>query len=52
MQTLQTILILVQPNCYIATIDLKDAYYSVKIDVDDTRFLRFLYNSKLKEFVY
>ena len=26
MQTLQTILTLIQPNCYMATIDLKDAY--------------------------
>ena len=29
MQTLQTILTLIQPNCYMATIDLKDTYYSV-----------------------
>ena len=36
MQTLQTILTLIQPNCYMATIDLKDAYYSVKIDGNDT----------------
>ena len=51
MQTLQTILTLIQPNCYITTIDLKDAYYSVKIDGDDTRFLKFLSNSKLLNFV-
>ena len=29
-----------------ATIDLKDAYYSVKIDGNDTGFLKFLCNSK------
>ena len=51
MQTIQTILTLIQPNCYMATIDLKDAYYSVKIDGDDTCFLEFLCNSKLLEFV-
>ena len=51
MQTLQTILTLIQPNCYMATIDLKDAYYSVKIDGDDTCFLKFLCNSKLLKFV-
>ena len=51
MQTLQTILTLIQPNCYMATIDLKDAYYSVKIDDDDTCFLKFLCNSKLSKFV-
>ena len=51
MQTLQTILNLIQPNCYMATIDLKDAYYSVKIDGNDTCFLKFLCNSKLLKFV-
>ena len=32
MQTLLTILTLIQPNCYMETIELKVAYYSVKID--------------------
>ena len=35
-----------------ATIDLKDAYYSVKIDGNDTCFLKFLCNSKLLKFVF
>ena len=34
-----------------ATIDLKDAYYSVKADGNDTYFLKFLCNSKLLKFV-
>ena len=51
MQTLQTILTLIQSNSNMASIDLKDAYYSVKIDGDDTRFVRFLCNSKLLKFV-
>ena len=51
MQTLQTIVTLIQPHCYISTLDLKDAYYSVKIDGDDTCFLKFLCNSKLLKFV-
>ena len=33
------------------TIDVKDAYYSVKINDQDTRFLIFLWNSKLLKFV-
>ena len=33
------------------TIDLKDAYYAVKIDDYDTRFLIFLCNSKLLKYV-
>ena len=41
MQTLQTLLALIQPNCYMATIDSKDAYYSVKIDGNDTCFSNF-----------
>ena len=44
MQTLQKILTLIQPNCYMVTIELEDAYYSVKIDGDDTFFLKFLCN--------
>ena len=51
MQTLQTVLTLIQPNCYMTTIDLKDAYCSVKIDGNDTCFLKFLCNSKLVKFV-
>ena len=51
MQTLQTILTLIQLHFYMATIDLKDAYYSVKIDGNDTCFLKFLCNSKLLKFV-
>ena len=42
METLQTILRLIQPNYYMATIDLSDVYYSVKIDGDDTCFLKFV----------
>ena len=51
MQTFKTVLTLIQPNCYLATIDLKDVYYSVKIDGDNTLFLKFLCNSKLLKFV-
>ena len=51
MQALQTILTLIQPNCYMETIYLKDAYYSVKIEGDDICFLKFLCNSKLLEFI-
>ena len=33
MQTLQAILTFIQSNFYMANIDLKDAYYSVKTDL-------------------
>ena len=51
MQTLQTILTLIQPNCYMATIDLKDTYHSQKINGVNTRLLNFLCSSKLLKFV-
>ena len=31
METIKSILTLVTPNCYMAKIDIKDAYYSVPI---------------------
>ena len=34
-----------------AATDLKDAYYSVKIDELDTKYLKFLLNSSLLKFV-
>ena len=51
MQILWTILTLIQPDCYIATFDLKGVYYSVTIDNEETRFLKSLYSSKLLNFV-
>ena len=45
MQTLQIISTFTQPKCYIANADLKDAYYPVKIDGDDTVFLKFFHRS-------
>ena len=47
MQTLQTMLTFIQPNCYMTATDLKDAYYPVNIDGDDTLSLKFLFSSKL-----
>ena len=52
MQTFQSVLSLIQPDCFMATIDLKDAYYSVKIDELDTKYLKFLLNSRLLKFVF
>ena len=51
MQTLQIISTVIQPNSYMKTIDLKDPYYSIKINADDTRFLKFICYSKLLECV-
>ena len=51
MQTRWAILTLIQPDCYIATFDLKGVYYSVTIDDEETRFLKSLYSSNLLNFV-
>ena len=52
MQTFQSVLFLIQPNCFMATIDLKDAYYSVKIDELITKYLLFLLSSRLLKFLF
>ena len=50
MDTLQKALTLVFPNCYMASIDLKDAYYSVSIPETDRKFLRFEWDGQLWQF--
>ena len=51
MQTFKSVLSLIQQYCFMTTIDLKDAYYSVKIGELDTKYLKFLLNSRLLKFV-
>ena len=41
MGTLATALALVNNNCYMASLDLKDAYYSVPIRKEHRKLLRF-----------
>lgn len=50
MDTLQSILKLVTPGCYMATIDLKDAYYSVPVAQEHRKYLRFVWRSKLYQY--
>ena len=51
METFQSILNLIRPDCYMCSIDLKDAYYSVKIDENDQKYLKFYYKGKLYKFI-
>ena len=44
METLQSMIPLIQRNCYMCTVDLKDAYYSVAIKEDCTKFFTFQFN--------
>ena len=51
MDTLEKIVHLVRPNCFMAKIDIKDAYYSVKIADEDTKYLKFFFDDQLYEFL-
>ena len=41
MESIQSVTQLLRPNCFMASIDLKDAYYSVKVKEADQRYLKF-----------
>lgn len=46
----RTVLKLLTQNCFMAKIDLKDAYFAVPVDEGSRKFLRFKYNNILYEF--
>ena len=50
METLDSIVKLLRPGCYMASLDLKDAYYSVPIAPEDRVFLRFQWNDTLFQY--
>ena len=50
METLSTALSLIRKGCYMASLDLKDAYYSVPIHKDYKKLLRFEWKGHLFEF--
>ena len=50
METLKAVINLVTKNCYMASIDFKDAYYSVPIALQFRKFLRFQFGNRLFEF--
>lgn len=50
MDTLQSAIRLMKQNCYMASVDLRDAYYSVPIDEEYQKFLRFSWRGKLFQF--
>ena len=41
---------LVTRNCYMASLDLKDAYYSISIDSESRKYLKFIWNGKMWQF--
>lgn len=50
METLQSVLELMTENCYMATIDLKDAYFSVPVASAFQKYLQFNWQSKPYKF--
>ena len=50
MDTFYSMLKLVEKNCYMASLDLKDAYYSVAVQPTHRKYLRFMWNNVLYQF--
>lgn len=50
MENLQTAVDLCSPGCFMGSLDLSDAYYSVPILEEDRKFLRFRWNDKLFQY--
>jgi hypothetical protein len=51
MENISSLVDLLRPNDFIATIDLKDAYFTVPIHADHSKFLRFCWNGLVHEFI-
>ena len=50
MDTLWTVIRMMKPNCYMASIDIKDVYYSVPIAATNQKYLKFEWKGKLHKF--
>ena len=50
MDNIHTVSQLITHNCWMASIDLKDAYYSVKIEPSSQKYLKFSHNNTLYQF--
>jgi hypothetical protein len=51
MDTIRNVFQLLYQGCYMAKLDIKDAYYSVAIDENHQKFLKFQWRRKLYKFV-
>ena len=50
MDTLESAIKLMKPNCWMASVDLKHAYFSVPMNRAFRKYLRFIWNGKLFQF--
>ena len=51
MASLQTAIDMMRPGCFMGSVDLKDAYYSVQIKQSQRKWMRFVWRGRLFEFV-
>ena len=51
MASLQTAIEMLRPECWMGSVDLKDAYYSVLVRQDQRKYLRFIWGGQLFQFV-
>ena len=51
MESLSDVLRIIQPGVWMASVDLKDAYYSIPIHRDDQKYFTFLWEGRLYRFV-
>ena len=50
MDNIHTATYLITPNCYLASVDLRDAYYSVPVHPEHRKYLKFIWNQKMWQF--
>ena len=50
MDTLETAVKLMTPGCFMTSIDLKDAYYSIPVAIEQQKYLKFLWKGTLYQF--
>ena len=50
MDTLETAIRLMRPGCYMTSIDLKDAYYTIPIAEEHQKYLKFIWRDQLCAF--
>ena len=50
MDTLKAAIKLMKPGCYMASIDLKDAYYTVAVHFDHQKYLKFIFEGTLYQY--
>ena len=50
MDTIETVINLLRPGCFMTSIDLAKAYFSIPVAVDDRRFLKFQWKNDMYQF--